>query len=78
MVLQPNFWASADASDQFNFIESLIISDEVINIDGDYTSDLDLIYTSNDVISLFNYFYKDYEEICYIALESFKIGEDND
>ena len=42
-----------------------------------FTYDLDLTYSQEDVENLFNYFYKDYEVICEIALEFFKTDEDD-
>ena len=77
MVLQPNFWASADASTEFGFDTNLLISDEAININGEFSYDLDLFYTSNDVVKLFDYFYKDYSAICELALERFQTNEDD-
>lgn len=77
MVLQPNFWASADASSDLKFDTDLLISDEAININGEFSYDLDLFYTANDIVKLFNYFYKDYEAICELALEFFRTNEDD-
>ena len=45
MVLQPNFWASADYSNEIIFDAALLVSDEAIEISGEYTMDLDLVYT---------------------------------
>lgn len=78
MVIQPNFWTSADASSEFVFNEGLLVPDEAVNIDGEYSYDLDLFYTSQDVVRLFNYFYKDYLTICDIALQSFQIGDSDE
>ena len=77
MVLQPNFWISADASTELVFDTELLISDEAININEEFSYDLDLFYTSNDVVKLFNYFYRDYEAICELALEIFNTNEDD-
>ena len=78
MVLQPVFWESADASTEFEFIDSVLVSEGAIEIlDNEFSYDLDLVYTSEDVIQLFDYFYKDYTEVCQIALESFKTSDDD-
>ena len=77
MVLQPNFWASADASSDLGFDSDLFISDEAININGEFSYDLDLFYTAEDIVKLFDYFYKDYEAICELGLELFRTNEDD-
>ena len=77
MVLQPNFWSSADASTDLVFEEGLLVSDEAVDIEGEFSFDLDLFYTSEDVIRLFDYFYKDYLTICELALEKFKTDKDD-
>ena len=78
MVLQPNFWESADASTEFEFYDSILVSDEAVEIiENAFSYDLDLVYTSEDVIQLFDYFYKDYTVVCQIALETFKTSDDD-
>ena len=53
-----------------------MVSDEALTINGQFTQDLDLTYSPQDVEQLFNYFYKDYEAICELALEIFRTSED--
>lgn len=42
------------------------------------TDDLELFYTQEDVITLFDYKYGDYEWICSLALEWLKADTDKD
>lgn len=69
MVLQPNFWLSnEDNEDDPYFARKLFLEKETVEVNGEYSEDLDLFYSKEDVMQLFNYFYKDYAVICDLAL----------
>ena len=78
MVLQPNFWPSNDAMDSFEFKSDILVPEIVVDINGEFTEDLDLFFTADDVRNLFSYVKKDYKTICGHALQALKAQKAED
>lgn len=72
------FWKSHDMTHKFNFNSDLLVPEDAVTIQGEYSEDLDLFYTSSDVRRLFDYFIKDYAKICSLALASIRLYDDQD
>ena len=75
MVLQPNFWESNQEQEDFDFEPELIVGDDMIEINGEYTEDLDLFFNEEDVEGLFNFVNQDYAIVCDLGLKIIKAGD---
>ena len=48
----------------YKFEKSLLLNDQVVEIDGNYSHDLDLTYSEEEIRDLFSYKKKKYDQIC--------------
>ena len=73
MVLQPIYWKSEfERLEDYEFDRKLLLTEDIYEVDGEYTKDLDLFFKSEDVRNLFNYIEQDYKEVCALALDLLK------
>ena len=64
--------------DSFEFKSDILVPEIVVDINGEFTEDLDLFFTADDVRNLFSYVKKDYKTICGHALQALKAQKAED
>lgn len=63
-VRQPSAWKREFILSDFEFDKSILTAKGTVTVNGQFSTDLDLFYSEDDVKSLFDYESQDYKEVC--------------
>lgn len=69
-------WATFDIEDDFVFEEKLLLPPSTVNVQGQYSRDLDLFFKREDYISLFDFQMQNYKELCELSAQALRNYDD--